>query len=167
MRRAGSAGRRVLRPRKAIRRSVCLRPPSCLLVGYSRQVKFKYGERVDPPCAQHQDCARRNTSEALVPPKPNELDSTTSILRWRAVCGTRSIGVSTEGSSRLMVGGAIWSRIPSIEKIASTAPVAPKRCPMHDLVEDIEILAAALPTTRSTAPSSIVSAIVEVPWALM
>src|SRR3954468_15587303 len=49
MPRAGSAGRCVLRPRKAIRRSVCLRPPSCLLAGYNRQVKFKYGERVDPP----------------------------------------------------------------------------------------------------------------------
>ena len=38
---------------------------------------------------------------------------------------------------------------------------------MQDLVEDIEILAAALPTTRSTAPSSMVSAMVEVPCALM
>jgi hypothetical protein len=35
------------------------------------------------------------------------------------------------------------------------------------LVDDIETLEAALPTSRSTAPSSIVSAMVEVPWALM
>ena len=70
--------------------------------------------------------------------------------------GTRSIGVSTDGLSRLMVGGATPSRIARIEKIASTAPAAPSRCPMQDLVDDIEILPAALPTTRSTAPSSIV-----------
>jgi len=45
--------------------------------------------------------------EALVPPKPNEFDSATLTSRSRALCGTRSIGVSTEGLSRLIVGGAI------------------------------------------------------------
>ena len=39
-----------------------------------------------------------------------------------ALCGTRSIGVSTDGLSRLSVGGATLSRIASSEKIASTAP---------------------------------------------
>jgi hypothetical protein len=53
------------------------------------------------------------------------------------------------------------------QKIASTAPAAPSRCPIDDFVDDIEIFAAASPTSRSTAPSSMVSAIVEVPWALM
>ena len=61
-------------------------------------------------------------SEALVPPKPNELDSTVSISRFCALCGTRSMAVSTEGLSRLSVGGAMLSRMASTEKIASTAP---------------------------------------------
>ena len=36
-----------------------------------------------------------------------------------------------------MVGGATWSRMARIEKIASTAPAAPSRCPIEDLVEDM------------------------------
>src|SRR5690606_29595141 len=104
---------------------------------------------------------------ALVPPNPNELDSATSILRWRGLCGTRSIGVSTAGLSRLIVGGAMLSRIARIEKIASAAPAAPSRCPIDDLVDDIEAEPAASPNSRSTALSSIVSAMVDVPCALM
>src|ERR1700712_4167249 len=98
--------------------------------------------------------ARRKISDALVPPKPNEFDSTTLMSRLRALCGTRSIGVSTEGLSRLSVGGATPSRIARIEKIASTAPAAPSRWPIDDLVEDIEIRLAELPARRCTAPSS-------------
>src|SRR5439155_10966989 len=124
----------------------------------------KYGESLDGTYA----ACRRNTREALVPPNPKEFDNTTSILRSRALCGTRSIGVSTDGLSRLSVGGATLSRIARIEKIASTAPAAPSRCPIEDLVEDIEMRPAALPTTRCTAPSSISSPSgVEVPCALM
>jgi hypothetical protein len=59
--------------------------------------------------------ARRKISDALVPPKPNEFDSATLISRLRALCGTRSIGVSTDGLSRLSVGGTIPSRIASTE----------------------------------------------------
>src|SRR5205823_10739033 len=90
-----------------------------------------------------QAACRRNISEALVPPKPNEFDSTTSMFRLRARCGTRSIGVSTDGLSRLSVGGATLSRIARMEKIASTAPAAPSRCPIDDLVDDIEMRPAA------------------------
>src|ERR1700676_3495249 len=113
--------------------------------------------------------ARRCTiTEALVPPKPNEFDSTTLISRLRGACGTRSIAVSTEGFSRLIVGGAILSRIARILKIISTAPAAPSKCPVDDLVDDIDTLEAALPNSRSTAPSSISSPTwVEVPCALM
>lgn len=53
-----------------------------------------------------QSTGRRKISDALVPPNPKELDSATLISRLRALCGTRSIGVSTDGLSRLMVGGA-------------------------------------------------------------
>src|ERR1700751_4647441 len=107
-------------------------------------------------------------TEALVPPKPNEFDRATLILRLRAARGARSIVVATEGFSRLMVGGAMLSRIARMEKIASIAPAAPRRCPVEDFVDDIDTFEAALPSNRSTAPSSISSPTsVEVPCALM
>src|SRR5262249_48305236 len=111
---------------------------------------------------------RRRVREGLVPREANELESTVSIVRRCALCGTRSIAVATDGLSRLRVGGARLSLIDSAEKIASTAPAAPSRWPIADLVEDIETLPAALPNSLSTAASSISSPIgVEVPWALM
>src|ERR1700742_830611 len=111
---------------------------------------------------------RCTITEALVPPKPNELDNATLISRLRGVRGTRSIAVATDGLSRLMVGGAILSRIARMLKIASIAPAAPNKCPVEDLVDDIDTLEVALPSSRSTAPSSISSPTwVEVPWALM
>src|ERR1700756_2451742 len=120
------------------------------------------------PAGMHQLATRCKITDALVPPKPNEFDSTTLISRLRGVCGTRSIAVSTEGFSRLIVGGAILSRIARILKIALTAPAAPSKWPVDDLVEDIDTLEAALPSSRSTAPSSISSpTCVDVPCALM
>src|SRR5271154_2225297 len=119
------------------------------------------------------DMARQLTTrckitDALVPPKPNEFDNAILISRLRAVRGTRSIAVAIDGLSRLMVGGAILSRIARMLKIASIAPAAPSRCPVDDLVDDIDPLEAALPSSRSTAPSSISSpSCVDVPCALM
>src|SRR5580704_4995537 len=75
----------------------------------------------------HYCAKRRKISEALVPPKPNEFDSAILIGRLRALCGTRSMAVVTEGLSKLMVGGAVSSRIASRQNIASTAPAAPSR----------------------------------------
>src|SRR3979490_3202965 len=107
-------------------------------------------------------------TDALVPPKPNEFDSATLISRLRGAFGTRSIAVSTDGLSRLMVGGAMLSRIARMLKIASIGPAAPSRCAVADLVDDIDTRDAALPSIRSTAPSSISSPTwVEVPCALM
>src|SRR5262249_26105704 len=127
----------------------------------------EYGETVESG-RKRQLITRRKITDALVPPKPNELDRTTLISRLRGASGTRSIAVSTEGLSRLMVGGATLSRMARIEKIASMAPAAPRRCPVEDLVDDIDIFEAALPSNRSTAPSSISSPTwVEVPCALM
>src|SRR3989304_4233484 len=78
------------------------------------------------------------------------------------------MAVATEGLSRLRVGGARLSRIASAEKIASTAPAAPRRWPIADLVEDIETFPAALPNSRSTAASSVSSPLgVEGPWGLV
>src|SRR4051812_43209189 len=117
---------------------------------------WQKGEREGSP-AIPQFTTRLRINEALVPPKPKELDSATSICRSRALCGTRSILVSTDGLSRLMVGGAILSRMASTQKIASTAPAAPSRWPIEDLVDDIDTLPAALPSRRCAAPSSISS----------
>src|SRR6267154_6243192 len=86
---------------------------------------------------------RCTITEALVPPKPNEFDSATLISRLRGARGTRSIAVSTDRFSRLMVGGAILSRIARILKMVSTAPAAPSRCPVDDLVDDIDTRDAA------------------------
>src|SRR5580698_6456002 len=128
----------------------------------------EYGETVVSYSMPRQFTTRCRITEALVPPKPNEFDSATLISRLRGICGTRSIAVSTDGLSRLMVGGAMLSRIARMLKIASIAPAAPSRCPVEDLVDDIDTLEAALPSSRSTAPSSISSpTCVEVPCALM
>ena len=59
--------------------------------------------------------ARRNSSEAFVPPKPKEFDKAILISFSRALCGTRSIVVATEGLSRLRVGGATFACIARIE----------------------------------------------------
>src|SRR5690606_12612498 len=110
----------------------------------------------------------RKINDALVPPKPNELERTVLISRLRGLWGTRSIQLSTEGLSRLSVGGATPSRMASTQKIASTAPAAPRRWPIADLVDDIDRLFDGLSNRRSTARSSISSPSgVEVPWALM
>jgi hypothetical protein len=82
------------------------------------QNESKYGERLDaaPPSPsataltkdrqpKRRYDTRRKISDALVPPKPNEFDNATLTSRLRALCGTRSIGVSTDGLSRLSVGG--------------------------------------------------------------
>src|SRR3546814_7297535 len=60
-----------------------------------------------------------------------------------------------EGLSRLRVGGTTLSRIARIEKIASTAPAAPSRWPIADLVDDIGTFFTASPNNRRTAPTSI------------
>ncbi len=54
---------------------------------------FADGHRLRP--RRPQFITRWNTSDALVPPNPNELDSTVLIVSLRASCGTRSMAVST------------------------------------------------------------------------
>src|SRR5690348_12988100 len=118
--------------------------------------------------AGDQASQRRRINEALVPPNPKEFESTVSIVRRLAWCGTRSIAVATEGLSRLSVGGARLSRMARAEKFPPTAPAAPSRLPIGDFGEDIETLPAALPNRLSAAASSISSPIgVEVSCALI
>ena len=106
--------------------------------GRADTLAAEYGEK---PCAVADASAhtRRKTSEALVPPKPKEFDSATSIVAcaWPVRHEVDRPSRRT-GLSRLSVGGAMPSRMARIEKIASTAPAAPSRWPIADLVEDID-----------------------------
>src|ERR1700709_2423350 len=74
-------------------------------------VVAEYGETVESLQWSRQFTTRCMITEALVPPKPNEFDSATLISRERGFKETRSIAVSTDGLSRLMVGGAMLSRM--------------------------------------------------------
>src|SRR3546814_1637581 len=79
------------------------------------------------------------SSDLLVPPNPKEFDSARRTGRSFAAWGVRSMSAQLgEGLSRLRVGGTTLSRIARIEKIASTAPAAPSRWPIADLVDDID-----------------------------
>src|SRR3546814_19503200 len=92
---------------------------------------------------------------ALVPPKPKELDSARRTGRSLATWGVRSMSAQLgEGLSRLRVGGPTLSRIARIDKIASTAPAAPRRWPLADLVDDMETVLPASPNRRRTPPTS-------------
>src|SRR5260370_8414513 len=91
-------------------------------------------------------------TDALVPPKPNEFDNATLISRMRGVCGTRSMAVSIDGLSRLMVGGAMLWRIARTLKIHPTAPPPPTRRPVDDLVDDIHTLQGPVPQSHSPPP---------------
>ena len=71
-------------------------------------------------------------------------------------------------STRLIVGGAIWSRIASTVNTASMPPAAPSRWPVIDLVDDTASFCAWSPNARFTAVHSAMSPSgVEVPCALM
>src|SRR4029078_848616 len=72
---------------------------------------------------------------AFVPPKPNELVIACRISRRWGVFGTRLSPLSSAWWSRLVVGGAIWSRNARIVSPASSAPAPPRRWPVIDLVE--------------------------------
>ena len=52
--------------------------------------------------------------------------------------GTKSILVSIDKSSRLIVGGTMLFFILNILNIASTAPVAPRRYPIEDFIDNKE-----------------------------
>src|SRR5204863_3794565 len=108
------------------------------------------------------------TRLALVPPKPKLLLSTARTSRCLACHGTRSTpSQPSDGLSRLSVGGTIWSRSARMQKIDSTAPAPPSRWPIADLVLDIDAPDRSSPNTRLAAANSIVSAMVEVPCALI
>ncbi len=54
--------------------------------------------------------------------------------------GTKSILVSIDKSSRLIVGRTMLFFIFNILNITSTAPAAPRRCPIEDFVDGYSTL---------------------------
>ena len=69
--------------------------------------------RMPPPWASQ--ATALNTSEALVPPNPNEFESAALIGRSRGWCGTRSMSKLSNGLSRFRGGGAMPFLIARIE----------------------------------------------------
>eukprot|EP00035_Acanthoeca_spectabilis_P006346 m.123413 g.123413 ORF g.123413 m.123413 type:complete len:178 (+) comp13461_c0_seq1:2587-3120(+) len=125
-------------------------------------------------------------SEALIPPNPNELQSAERI--GTSALGsptTTSIPSAVTGSVVLSVAGTLPVCTESAVKAASTAPAAPRRCPVAPLVDDtstgppsratlplpptaaVSLLAPPPPTMREMARASTASPVgVEVAWAL-
>ncbi len=94
-----------------------------------------------------------------VPPNPKEFDSATSILRLRATFGARSELRLDRRRVELIVGGAIWSRIASTQKIAiHRAPPLPEDARCSTWSSSSSPAPPRCPEAAPRAPSSIVSA---------
>ena len=103
----------------------------------------------------------------LCPPNPKLLDSATSTWRFTALLGALSRSQAGSGVNWLIVGGITPSRIASAHTANSSAPAAPSRCPVIDLVEPNTSFLACGPNTAFTAAVSAASPYgVEVPCAL-
>src|SRR4029077_12216284 len=91
-----------------------------------------------------------NSRLQLLPPKPNELDSTRSSGRS---CGATATRLLSAGSrlATLRLPGMKPSRTQSREMTASTMPAAPSVCPVQPLVE---LQATVSPNRPNTAAAS-------------
>src|SRR5260221_6071368 len=93
----------------------------------ARQRGVTFGEAAKKLRARRQE-KRESTSDALVPPKPNELERAWVIFFSRAFSGMRSSpATSSAGSFRWSVGGKMPCSIASAQIAASTAPAAPSK----------------------------------------
>mmetsp|Transcript_17869 Transcript_17869/g.59850 ORF Transcript_17869/g.59850 Transcript_17869/m.59850 type:complete len:332 (-) Transcript_17869:538-1533(-) len=116
------------------------------LHGGPRPVTGRALERARPQATDHPHSPSQDTSTrlALVPPKPNELDTTAH--RPPGARTSSGVGASrgqrrrpagaSMGSSRLAEGGARRCWAESAAKTASTAPAAPRRCPTAPLADE-------------------------------
>src|SRR3954452_19439296 len=104
----------------------------------------------------------------LWPPNPKELDSAAAFAgSCRGDMRTTSSATSSSGSSRLRVAGTSRLASASTVTIASNAPAAPSRWPVHDFVAVTHTCATASPSAvRSAAASATSPSGVEVAWAL-
>ena len=81
---------------------------------------------------------------------PKEYDNTKLMSLFLLSWGTKSILVSIDKSSRLIVGGTMLFFILNILNITSTAPVALRRCPIEDFIDDRKC--STLPIKLSLMP---------------
>ena len=79
--------------------------------------------------------------DAFVPPKAERVGQNGPHLAFLRLVGNQIDPLTqlSDGLSRLSVGGTMPWFMARIEKIASTAPAAPRQCPTADFVDDIEI----------------------------
>src|SRR5216683_3118981 len=127
------------------------------------------------PARRADSLAKWAASHSSMQPKSCRFNRSLTKLPRRPIVYAQFLGFITEcgesvdsTSYEALVGDALLSRIARTLKIHSIAPAAPSRCPVDDLVDDIDTLEAALPKSISTPPSSISSpTCVEVPCALM
>ena len=103
---------------------------------------------------------------SLIGRRNREIDKATLMSRLRVDADQNRSVSRPRDCPDLIVGGAIWSRIARMRR--SPRPLPHQKMPKSMIWSMTSIvLAAAFPTTRSTAASSIPSAIVEVPCTLM
>src|ERR1700730_1509122 len=110
---------------------------------FTTQQPFPHGiraisERGNPPHAQDAETHAvllRIRIDALVPPNPNELESTVVIDAARALFATMLRSTSTSGSRKLIFAGRNWCCNARRQKISSIAPAAPSEWPIILLVE--------------------------------
>lgn len=88
------------------------------------------------------------TTQAFVPPNPKELHSAAPLPETPCCspCSARHRKLTSSGCRRLVPGGHCRCRIASTVKMVSTAPAAPRRCPVAPFVDD---------TTRSPPACSL------------
>ena len=104
-----------------------------------------------------QECILRKITDALVPPKPKELDMATSISRERLIRCDIKI---TFRIQLVDINGGRDVRVVQglTQKTASMAAAAPKRWPVMDLVELTEVwLAIPSPKANFNAFNSLIS----------
>ena len=97
---------------------------------------------------------RLNKALAFTPPKPKPLEIAYSISIGRGSFATKSMpSAAGSGALKLSVGGATWSLIARIEKMAPSPPAAPSRCPVADFVA-LTAIAKSRPNTLLIASIS-------------
>src|SRR5690349_9397753 len=125
-------------------------------------------ETAVPRAAGDHASARFSPSVTLCPPKPKLLDNATSSRRWTAWFGAALRSQAGSGVNWLMVGGTTPCLMASAQAANSSAPAAPSRWPVIDLVEPKMRFRACGPKTLLTAAVSAASPCgVDVPCALM
>src|SRR5438477_11125967 len=96
-----------------------------------------------------------NANVTLCPPNPKLFDIATSIGRFTALLGAELRSQAGSGVNWLIVGGITPSCSASAQTANSSAPAAPSRCPVIDLVEpNITCLACSFNTAFTASISA-------------